>query len=96
MLTFGMKIALKAHIAMPEDCYLVKTSIRYAIDSAGRQVWQHKSSCTPYRNWIMTWDGERGEIEVFHAKTLKHQGVLHSNGDFKEHAIKGRILRLQT
>ena len=91
-----MPFALEAHIAMPEDCYLVKTSEKYAIDSAGRQVWAHKSGSSPYKNWLMTWDGEKGEIEVFDKITFKHWGVLHPNGNLKAPAVKRRKLRIRT
>jgi len=40
------------------------------------------------------WDGEKGEIEVFALKTLKHIAVYHPNGDFKDEAVKGRTLKI--
>lgn len=91
-----MEFALEAHVAMPKDCYLVKTSEKYALDATGRQVWRHKSNSIPYVSWLLTWDGEKGEIEVFDKITLQHLGVLHSNGDFKSKAIRSRKLRLRT
>ena len=81
---------------MPEDCYLVKVGIKQGLDRSGRQIWKHKSDTSPYKHWLMTWDGEKGEIEVFHHKTLYHLRVLHPNGDFKDEAVAGRKLRVNT
>jgi hypothetical protein len=81
---------------MPADCYLVKVGIKQGLDTSGRQVWKHKTEKAPFKHWFMTWDGEKGEIEVFHNKTLEHLRVLKDNGDFKDEAVAGRKLRMKT
>ena len=84
---------IEAMIALPDDCYIIKTSEftgRY--DVKGRKVWKHKSDKHPY---YLVWDELHGEIEVFHLTSCIHLAVYHPNGDIKDEGNPNRILKFR-
>jgi len=89
----GTTIAAK--VAMPTDCYIVKTAtFTGKYDKAGRKVWKHNSSKHPY---YLVWDELHGEIEVFSVKKLTHRAIYLPNGDRSpnKHPIAGRKLEFR-